>query len=343
MTVRAPLTASRNGTAEPRRGRTYLSSGWSVLLLWLAAFLPIQAQAFPDRPIRFVVGYPPGQTVDVTARAYAAAMSRILGQSVFVDNKAGANGIIGAQTVARAEPDGYTLLFGTSGQLAINPAIYKELPYQPLTGMTSIGRGALGRLYLVVPSASPYKTVDDLIAYAKAHPGKLSYGSGGVGITANLAMEMLKRESGVDIVHVPYKGSPAALNDLLGERIDVMFDAGALLLPQIESGKLRVLAVSSRQRYSRLPDVPTLSEAGLPGFEVASWTALLGPASMPADVVRKLNAAMNEAAKAPDVLQTVRAAGSEPASDTPAEMHQFLQSEVERWGRAAKDAGVPLQ
>jgi len=303
-----------------------------------------QAQdAYPDHPIRIVVGYPPGQTVDVTARAYAASMAKTLKQSVYVDNKPGANGILGAQTVAQAAPDGYTILFGTSGQLAINPAVYRKLSYDPIKGMTPLGLGALGRLYLVVPANSPYKTLDQLFSDIRAHPGKLSYGSGGIGITAHLAMEMLKHEAGLDILHVPYKGSPAALNDLLGGRVQVMMDAGNLLLPQIKSGKLRALAVSSSKRYANLPDVPTLAEAAVPGFGVGSWSAVMGPPGMPPAIVSRINDALAEATRDPDVIRIVHAAGSEPTPMSPADFEHFLQTETRRWGSAVRDAGISEQ
>lgn len=304
----------------------------------------VQAQdAYPNHPIRIVVGYPPGQTVDVTARAYAASMAKTLKQSVYVDNKPGANGILGAQTVAQAAPDGYTILFGTSGQLAINPAIYRKLSYDPIKGMTPLGLGALGRLYLVVPADSPYRTLGQLFDDIRAHPGKLSYGSGGIGITAHLAMEMLKHEASLDIVHVPYKGSPAALNDLLGGRVQVMMDAGNLLLPQIKTGKLRALAVSSAKRYAELPDVPTLAESAVPGFQVGSWSAVMGPAGMPPETVRKINDALAQATRDPAVIRIVHAAGSEPTPLSPADFERFLQTETQRWARTVQDAGISEQ
>lgn len=299
-----------------------------------------QPAAWPTRQIRMVVGYPPGQTVDVTARAYAVALSQLLGQSVFVDNKPGANGIIGAQTVKAAEPDGYTLLMGTSGQMAINPAIYARLPYATNSDFVPVASGANGRLYLVVNKDLPVSTLPQLIAYAKAHPGKLSYGSGGAGITANLAMEILKSETGMDALHVPYKGSPAAVNGLLGGEVQAMFDAGALLVPLIKTGKVKVLAVSSKERYGEMPLVPTVAEQGFPGFEITSWTALFAPAGTSAGVVERLNGAMREAAGNTQAMSSVRAGGSEPGRLDVAQMKGFVVAETARWGRAAEVAGV---
>ncbi len=194
-----------------------------------------------------------------------------------------------------------------------------------------------------MPVDSPYRTLDQLFDDIRAHPGKLSYGSGGIGITAHLAMEMLKHEAALDIVHVPYKGSPAALNDLLGGRIQVMMDAGNLLLPQIRNGKLRALAVSSGKRYAELPEAPTLAETAAPGFEVGSWSAVMGPPGMPPEIVRKINGALALAAEDPDVIRIVRAAGSEPTPMTSEDFARFLQAETQRWARAVRDAGISEQ
>ncbi|QHJ01731.1 tripartite tricarboxylate transporter substrate binding protein [Xylophilus rhododendri] len=309
----------------------------------LLARRPALAQpdsAYPQRQIRIVVGYPPGQTVDVTARAFAAALQQSLGQAVFVDNKPGANGILGAQTVKAAEADGYTLLFGTSGQMAINPALYARLPYDTLKDFTPIGMGATGRSYLVVNNALPVKSLAELVAYSKAHPGKLSYGSGGAGITAHLAMEILKSDTGMDALHVPYKGSPAAVTGLLAGDVQAMFDAGAVLMPLIRSGKVRVLAVSSKERFSGLPEVPTVAEQGFAGFEVAAWTAMFAPAATPPAIVEKLNAAMQAATRQDALMAPIRAGGSEPQRLSVAQMRQFMPSEIAKWGRAAAAAGV---
>ncbi|ADV01224.1 tripartite tricarboxylate transporter substrate binding protein [Alicycliphilus denitrificans] len=299
-----------------------------------------QGDAFPSRPIRIVVGYPPGQTVDSSARALAIALSDILGKPVYVENKAGANGILGAQEVRQAAPDGHTLLLGTSGQLAINPAIYSKPGYDPLKDFEPVMLNGVGRLYLVVPAASPFNSLAALVQYAKANPGKLNYGSGGRGITANLAMELLKKAAGLDILHVPYKGSSAALTDLIGGQIDVMMDAGGLVLPQVRQGKLKVLAVSSTARYKELPQVPTIAEQGYPGFEVASWTALVAPAGTPPQVVDLLNKAALKAQARPDVIKASATTGSEPSGSSPRQLREFLASENRKWAEAAQAAGV---
>ena len=299
-----------------------------------------QGDSFPSRPIRIVVGYPPGQTVDSSARALAIALSDILGKPVYVENKAGANGILGAQEAKQAAPDGHTLLLGTSGQLAINPSIYSKPGYDPLRDFEPVILNGVGRLYLVVPAASPFGSLPALVQYAKANPGKLNYGSGGRGITANLAMELLKKAAGMDVLHVPYKGSSAALTDLIGGQIDVMMDAGGLVLPQVRQGKLKVLAVSSMARYKELPEVPTIAEQGYPGFEVASWTALVAPAGTPAAIVDLLNKAALKAQARPDVIKASEITGSELSGSSAQQLKEFLVTENRKWAEAAQAAGV---
>lgn len=301
------------------------------------------AAAFPSRPVRIVVGYPPGQTVDVTARAYAVALQEAWHQPVVVENLAGANGIIGARVVKAAAPDGHTLLFGTSGQLAINPATYRSLPYATLKDFVPVALGAIGRLNLVGSTALPVSSLKQLIAYAKSHPGKLSYGSGGSGITAHLAMEMLKAASGIDMLHVPYKGSPAAINGLLANDVQLMFDAGSLILPQLRAGKIKPLAVSSDTRFAGLPNVPTVAEQGFPGFRVATWSALVAPAGTPAPLVEQINAAMRAASRMETVASAIRAGGSEPKQASTSEFSSFLASELTLWAQAARRANVELQ
>ena len=299
-----------------------------------------QGDSFPSKPIRIVVGYPPGQTVDAGARALAIALTDILGKPVYVENKAGANGILGAQEVKQATADGYTLLLGTSGQLAINPSIYSKPGYDPVKDFEPVMLNGVGRLYLVVPANSRFNSLPELVKFAKANPGKLNYGSGGRGITANLAMEMLKKAAGIDIVHVPYKGSSTALTDLIGGQVDLMMDAGGLVLPQVRQGKLKVLGVSSKARYKELPHIPTIAEQGYPGFEVASWTALLAPAGTPRAVVDKLNMASLQAQKRADVIKSSETSGSELTGGTPQELREFLVAEGRKWGEAALSAGI---
>ncbi len=330
--------------ASPRRRG--LLRGAAAFLALPTLTLPSQPAAaeavatYPSHPIRLVVGFPPGQSTDVIARAYAAALQPILKTPVFVDNKAGANGILAAQTVKAAEPDGYTLLFGTSGQLAINPALYARLPYSASADFVPVAPIARGRLFLVVNNDLPVHSLKDLLAYAKAHPGKLSFGSGGQGITSHLAMEMLKSATGLDAAHVPYKGSPAALNGLMAGDVQLLFDSGGSLLPLVDGGKVRAIAVSTLDRYPQLPQLQTVAEQGPPGFQVYAWNAVLAPLKTPAAIVHKLNAAFIEASKTGTVTAPVRAAAHDALQMDLPELARFIRTETERWGRTAAAAGI---
>lgn len=295
---------------------------------------------YPVKPVRFVVGYPPGQTVDNFARAAATALTSILERPMFVENKPGANGIIAAQEVKAALADGYTLLFGTSGQLVINPSLYKNLPYDPVKNFEPVALLGLVPLYLVVPAASPFHSLTELVSFARAHPGKLTYGSGGRGITAHLATEMLKKAAGIDIVHVPYKGSVPAMTDLLGGQIDLMMDASGPVIPQIQAGKLRALAISSAQRFPGQPLVPTIAEQGFPGFHVEAWSAVMAPANTPKPIIEKLNKALVQAHKNPAMMKAAQAASSQASTLTVEQFQQFLLSETKKFAAAAKLAGI---
>ncbi|MBV6307303.1 tripartite tricarboxylate transporter substrate binding protein [Candidimonas humi] len=306
-------------------------------LLWQQA---VAAETYPSRPIRFVVGFPPGQTTDIIARAYAAAMSGILKTPIIVDNKAGANGILAAQVVKAADPDGYTLLFGTSGQMVINPALYAHLSYDTAKDFVPVAPIARGRLFLVVNNDLPVHSLRDLLAYAKAHPGKLRFGSGGVGITSHLAMEMLKSATGLDASHIPYKGSPAALNALIRGDVQTMFDSGGSLLPLVNSGKIRAIAVSTLDRYPGLPKLPTVAEQGEAGFQVYAWNAVLAPRGTSPAVVDKLRGAFAEAGKAGVVQASLKAAAHDLLPVNAADLGKFIQTEIARWHQAVAAAGI---
>jgi len=296
----------------------------------------------PTKPLRIVVGYPAGQTVDIIARNYAAALTKELGQPVYVDNRAGANGSIGAQEVKKSAPDGSTLLLGTLGQMAINPTLYKKLPYDTLKDFAPFSMVSMGPLLLVANPSFPPNNVKELVAYAKTRPGKIDFGSGGNGITAHLAMELLQAQAGIQLNHIPYKGSPAALNDLMGGQVSLMFDAVPAALPHVKSGKLKALAISGLQRNPQLPSLPTVDEQGLKGFEVNSWVGFLAPAGTPQATVDALNAAIHRAAASPELVEATRAIGSEVQVDTPAHFAAFLQTEVKKWGKAVTDGHVQI-
>ena len=296
----------------------------------------------PNKPLRIVVGYPAGQTVDIIARNYAAALTKELGQPVYVDNRAGANGSLGAQEVKRSTPDGSTLLLGTLGQMAINPTLYKKLPYDTLNDFAPVSMVSMGPLLLVANPSFPANDVKELIAYAKARPGTVDFGSGGNGITAHLAMEMFQAQAGIRLHHIPYKGSPAALNDLMGGQVSLMFDALPSVLPHVKSGKLKALAISGLKRNPQLPAVPTVEEQGIKGFDVNSWVGFLAPAGTPPATVEALNAAIHRAAASPALQEATRAIGSEVSVDSSAHFAAFLQSEVKKWGKAVTDGHVQI-
>ena len=299
--------------------------------------------AYPDKPIRLVVGFPPGQATDIIARAAAKKLQDVLGQPVIVDNKAGAAGIIGSEIVAKAPADGYTLLVSSSGPLAINPSLYSKLSYNPVRDYEPITLLAVVPLFLAVNPAFPAQNATDLVKLAKASPGKINYGSGGSGITSHLAMELLKHSQGIDLTHVPYKGSPAAITDLIGGQVQLMFDTGPALLPHMRSGKLRILAVGSRSRNPAAPNVPTMAEAGLGNFEAPAWIGLVAPKGTPRDIVDTLNKALQAAWRdAPEVKEQMTALGAEATSMSTAEFGRYIQSEMEKWALAVKLSGAKV-
>jgi tripartite-type tricarboxylate transporter receptor subunit TctC len=310
----------------------------------LAFFSTAQAQGpLPAKPLRIVVGYPAGQTVDIVARNFAAALGKEIGQPVIVDNRPGANGSLGAQEVKKSTPDGSTILLGTLGQMAVNPTLYKKLPYDTLKDFAPITQVSTGALLLVATPSFPANNLPELVAYAKARPGKVDFASGGNGITAHLAMVVLEKQAGLQLNHIPYKGSPAALNDVMGGQVPIMFDAMASTLPQVKSGKLKALAVSGLQRNSQVPNVGTVDEQGLKGFDISSWVGFLAPAGTPPAVVDALHAAIRRAAATPEIQESIRATGGELAiSAAPADFGRFLQGEVKKWGQAVTDSGVQI-
>jgi tripartite-type tricarboxylate transporter receptor subunit TctC len=317
-----------------------LGSASAALIL---ASGPTLAQSiYPAHPIRVVVGYPAGQTVDVMARQFAMVMGRELGQNLVVDNKAGANGIVGAQDVKGAKPDGYTVLFGTSGQLTINTSLYKKLPYDTLKDFTAVGIAGKSPLVLVAHPGFGPRQLSELVAMAKAQPGKIDYGSGGSGITAHLAMELLQDAAQIKLNHIPYKGSPAALNDVMGGQIPLMMEPLTSVLQHLKAGKLKALAITSPRRHPLLPDVPTVAEQGLKDFSAEAWSGIVVPAATPAPIVATLAAAFRKAGQSPSVQQMLAAAGLEFVPVSPAEFQSFMESEVRKWAQAVKQSGAQV-
>lgn len=313
----------------------------SLLTLGVAAAGAAHA-AYPDKPIRLVVGFPAGQATDVIARVFARKLQATLGQPVFVDNKAGAAGIIGSEIVAKSPADGYTLLVGSSGTMAINPSLYSKLPYHPLKDFAPVSLLAVVPLFLAVNPQFPARTAADLVKVARERPGKINYGSAGSGVTSHLTMELFKHAQGIDMTHVPYKGSPAAVTDLIGGQVSVMFDTGPALLPHMRSGKVRVLAVASKTRNAAAPDVPTMAEAGLGNFEAPAWVGLAAPKGTPAEVIDALQKALAAWRDAPEVREQLNGVGAEPTAMSPAEFTTYIQSEMDKWAVAVKLSGAKV-
>lgn len=313
----------------------------TLLAAALALLLPAaQAQtAFPTRPITIVVPATPGGAIDLAARLIGARLTAAWGQPVNIDNKGGAAGMLGSDVVAKAAPDGHTLALVASSH-AINPSMYKKLPFDTLKSFEPVVQTHVVPLVLVVSNSLPAKTLPELIAHLKANPGKYSYASSGNGGAPHMSAELFKTMAGVDLTHVPYKGSTAAHGDLIAGRTVLMFDTVAAIAGQVKGGNVRALAVSTTTRSAVLPDVPTMAEAGLKGYETSTWGGLLAPAGTPKDVIAKLNAEVNKALAAPDVKEKLAAAGVEPAGGSAAQFNTFIQSEMQRWAKVAQAAGV---
>ena len=298
--------------------------------------------AYPDRPVRLIVPFAAGGAVDSIARVLGKALTDNLGQAVVIDDRGGAGGIIGMEAVAHAAPDGYTLLLSHSGFAAM-PGLHASLPFDPVRDFTGVITAAAGAYVLAVNAAEPFRSVADLIAYAKANPGKITFGSAGVGSTVHLAGELLKLTAGIDIVHVPYKGAAPAITDLTAGQIRMMFAPAVNAIPLAAAGKLRALAVSSAKRSQLAPDVPTVAESGLPGFEVTGWYGLAAPAATPPDAVARLNAEANRALTSDEVIAQLRLQGLDPVGDTPEHATAWIKSEVAQWTKVIRDAGIKLQ
>ena len=312
----------------------------------MALALPAWAQTFTGKPLRLVVPFTPGGSTDILARALAPKLALALGQTVLIDNKPGAGGSLGAAEVAKADPDGHTLLMGHIGTLAVNPAMYPKLAYDPLKSFVPVAGVARVPNVLVVPAASPSKSLQAFIDRARAQPGRFSYSSGGNGSAAHITFELLKQRCRIFMLHIPYRGTAPSVTDLIAGQVDATFTGAPAVLPHVRSGRLRALAVSSPQRIATLPDVPTVAEtgvAGTAGFEADQWYGVVAPAGTPAAVVARLNAEINKALALPDVAAQLAVEGAVPMPGTAAAFGQLIAREIPRWAEVVKAGNVKAE
>jgi len=298
------------------------------------------AQTYPAKPIRMIVGFAPGGGTDVVARVISQKLSEWYGQQVIVENRAGATGTIGADVVAKSAPDGYTLIMGHVNSHAIAPSMFKKLPYDALRDFAPVAYVGYVPNVLVVHPSVPAKSMKELIALAKAKPGGLNYASSGTGSTQHLAGEMFKQLAGVDIVHVPYKGSGQAIGDLLAGTVSMNFDTMPPVIDHIKGGRLRALAISTPRRIAQLPDVPTFAEEGMSGFDVTNWYGVMAPAGTPREIVNKLNADINKAMQVPEVRARLEQVGTQMREGSAADFENFQKAEVTKYAKLVKDAGI---
>jgi len=312
-----------------------------VLFLPSVAVAGPSQLAFPTKPVRWIIPLPPGGSLDLIARIVGNKLSQVWGRPIVVDNRPGAATIIGTQIAAEANPDGYTEAFLVSATLTSNPSLHKHLPYDPQKSFIPITVVASTSQLLVENPALPPKTVTELIAYAKARPGKLNYGSAGVGGSLHLAMELLKSMTGIDVVHIPYRGGPPAVRDLEGGRIALLFFNTPAALPHVRSGRVRALGISSLKRSPLLPGVPTISESGVPGFQTSVWYGLLAPTGTPKSIIRKVHDDVVAVIARPEVRRKLLAIGADPVGDTPKDFARLIKVETAKWARIIRAARIP--
>jgi tripartite-type tricarboxylate transporter receptor subunit TctC len=308
-----------------------------------AALLPSLVQAqdkYPSKPITWICPYAAGGNADSRSRQVAKAMSAILGQPIIIENRAGAGGNIGTEAIARGKPDGYTIGMGNFAPLAVNHALFKKLNFDPANDIVPIGLIEKGPLILMVRNDSPYKSIKDIVAAAKANPGKLSYASGGIGGSHHLSGALLENAADIDLIHAPYKSGAAGATDLMGGQVQMMFEQMYSAMPAIKGGRLRALAITSKTRSPLLPDLPTMAEQGFPSVEVQNWQGLVAPKGIPADLVKQLNAALNRALQDPEVKDKILSQGNEMGGGTPEQFAALIKTEAPRWGKVVKDAKI---
>ena len=310
----------------------------ALVATFLAGVTPATAQLWPERTVRLIVPFPAGGPTDLIARVIAQAMAEQIGQSVIIDNRGGAGGVTGTDIVAKAAPDGHTLALTSAGALAIAPAL-QRMPYRPTQDLKPVSLIAKAPELLIIPASVPATNLTEFIALAKAQPGKLNYGSTGLGSMSHLSSELFKTMAGLDIVHVPYSGAAPAINDILPGRTQMMFSDMQIPLPHVQSGTLRALGVGSLKRVAQIPDVPTLAEQGLSGFEAENWYGIVAPAATPAPIIAKLQATLIKVMRSPEVLKALSGAGAVLIGNTPDEFTAYIESETVKWGAVVRSSG----
>jgi tripartite-type tricarboxylate transporter receptor subunit TctC len=313
-----------------------------LLVPAVATVTRAETQSYPTRTIKLVVPFGPGGPTDVSARIVAQVVQSGLGPSVVIENRPGAGGAIGTKSVANAEPDGATLLIGTSATLGVVPALMKNPGYDPIKSFAPVAKVADSTLVLVVPATFPANSVQEFVAYAKANPGRLSFASAGVGNQTQLLAELFKSKAGLDIVHVPYKSGAEMVTAILGEQVQMGFPDVSILIPLIREGKLKALAVTSASRHPQLPDVPTMIESGIPDYIMTFWSGVVAPAGVPAEIVNRLNTAINDGLTSASVRENLAKVGSQASPGTPQEFADFIAAETKKWSAVAKMAGISL-
>ena len=325
--------------------RTRLGSACvlAALAIGCADIGPVHAQAYPSKTIRLVVPFGPGGPTDVSARLVGRLVQTALGQSVIIENRPGAGGALGSKSVATAEPDGYTLLIGTSATLGVVPALMKNPGYDPIKSFVAVAKVADSTLVLVVPANFPATTVAEFVAQARANPGKLSYASAGVGNQTQLLAELFKSKAGLDVVHVPYKSGAEMVTAVLSDQVQMAFPDISILIPLIRSGRLKALAVTSAKRHPQLPDVPTMIESGIPDYVMTFWSGVVAPAGTPGKIVASLHAAINDGLKTAEVQENLAMVGAEASPGSPQDFAVFIAAETRKWSAVVKMAGISLE
>lgn len=313
-----------------------------IAIMMAAATSAAVAQTYPTKPIKLVAPSAPGDAPDVIARLVADKLSIVLGQQVVVENRPGAGGIVGSEAVARAAPDGYTLIMGNAGSHGINAAVYATLPYDIQRDFAPVSQVAVAPNVMVINPSIPAKTVAEFIAYAKSQPGKLSYASGGNGSSAHMSMELFKSMAGVDIQHIPYKGSSPALTDLVAGQVAVFIGNMPPTVPLVKAGKLRALAVTTKAHSALMPELPTIAESGLPGYETVAWFGVLAPAATPPEIVNRLSMEIGKIARSPEMRDKLLAMGAEPVGGTPGEFRAVIDRDIAKWKPLAQKVGIKV-